>query len=82
MFYTSHKLRTFMLCSIPFKTVGWECTTLVTLSLWKCMECFHHTELGEKYQGTVPNQCVKIPNFLPYGSKGYHRLQSQKREDA
>ena len=34
-----------------------------------------------KNQGTVPNQCAKFQNFLPYGSRGYRRLQWKKKEE-
>src|SRR4029434_6394124 len=36
---------------------------------------------GEKNQGTVPNQCAKIQNVLPYGSKACHRLLWHKNNN-
>ena len=35
-------------------------------------------KLGETNEGTIPKQCAKFQNFLPYGSRGCHRLQWQK----
>ena len=38
-------------------------------------------KLGETNEGTIPKQCAKFQNFLPYGSMGCHILQWQKKEE-
>ena len=35
-------------------------------------------KLGENKEGPVLNECAKFLNFLPYGSRGCHRLQEEK----
>ena len=35
--------------------------------------------LAGKNEGTVTNQCAKFKNVLPYGSRGCHRLQWQRK---
>ena len=36
-------------------------------------------KLGENKVGPVLNECTKFHNFVPYGSRGCHRLQWERK---
>ena len=38
-------------------------------------------KLGENKVGPVLNECTKFHNFVPYGSRGCHRLQWERKNN-